>query len=227
MGNIMVRSTTYAFLKRSLDLASSGLALALLSPALGVIWVLVRIKMGSPALFRQERAGLHGRPFSIFKFRTMSQDLDEAGRPQSDASRLTPLGQALRRSSLDELPQLLNVFRGEMSLVGPRPLYVKYIPRYSARQARRLEVIPGITGLAQINGRNSLSWEDRFAWDVRYVDEAHFLLDLKILMLTLKKVVFSEGISQEGHATMEEFWGTSNPDESPSWVYTKLDDPAN
>jgi len=211
MGQDMPRPATDAFLKRVLDVSSSGLALVLLSPVLGMIWVLVRFRMGAPAVFRQERAGLHGHPFAVYKFRTMSDDRDEAGCLRSDAERLTPLGQLLRRTSLDELPQLLNVFLGQMSLVGPRPLYVKYIPRYSAWQARRLEVKPGITGLAQISGRNALSWEDRLNLDVQYVDEARFLLDLKILVLTLKKVVRSEGISKAGHATMEEFMGTPPP----------------
>jgi sugar transferase EpsL len=211
MGQDMPRPATDAFLKRLLDVSSSGVALVLLSPVLGMIWVLVRFRMGAPAVFRQERAGLHGRPFAVYKFRTMSDDRDEAGCLRSDAERLTPLGQLLRRTSLDELPQLLNVFLGQMSLVGPRPLYVKYIPRYSAWQARRLEVKPGITGLAQISGRNALSWEDRLNLDVQYVDEARFLLDLKILVLTLKKVVRSEGISKAGHATMEEFMGTPPP----------------
>jgi sugar transferase EpsL len=216
MGQDMPRPATDAFLKRLLDVSSSGVALVLLSPVLGMIWVLVRFRMGAPAVFRQERAGLHGRPFAVYKFRTMSDDRDEAGCLRSDAERLTPLGQLLRRTSLDELPQLLNVFLGQMSLVGPRPLYVKYIPRYSAWQARRLEVKPGITGLAQISGRNALSWEDRLNLDVQYVDEARFLLDLKILVLTLKKVVRSEGISKAGHATMEEFMGNEIIESPPS-----------
>lgn len=212
MARARSRSGTDAFLKRTLDLVASGLGLLLLSPVLGMTWLLVRLKLGAPALFRQERAGLHGRPFWVYKFRTMSDERDGNGELRPDGDRLTALGQRLRRASLDELPQLLNVFRGEMSLVGPRPLYVKYIPRYSPWQARRLEAKPGITGLAQISGRNALNWEDRLNLDVRYVDEASLLLDLRILLLTLKKVLRSEGISKAGHATMEEFMGTHSPE---------------
>jgi len=165
--------------------------------------------MGSPVIFRQERPGLHGRPFRMIKFRTMRNATDAAGNPLPDAQRMTRVGTFLRSSSIDELPELWNVLRGEMSLVGPRPLLMEYLPLYSPEQARRHDVKPGITGWAQINGRNALSWDEKFALDVWYVDNRSFLLDLKILALTVKKVVVREGISQQGQATMEKFRGSA------------------
>jgi lipopolysaccharide/colanic/teichoic acid biosynthesis glycosyltransferase len=170
----------------------------------------VRLRLGSPVLFRQRRPGLHGRPFEMLKFRTMLDATDGAGNPLPDADRLTPLGRFLRATSLDELPELWNVLRGEMSLVGPRPLLMEYLPLYTPEQARRHEVRPGITGWAQVNGRNAISWEEKFRMDVWYVDRRTFALDLKILLLTAKKVVVREGISQQGQATMERFLGSAN-----------------
>jgi sugar transferase EpsL len=185
--------------------------LALLLPLMAVVALGVRIRLGGPVIFRQERPGLHGRPFTLLKFRTMRSDVDTSGRQLPDAERLTPFGRLLRHTSLDELPTLLNVVRGEMSLVGPRPLLMEYLPRYSPEQARRHEVLPGITGLAQTSGRNRLSWEEKFALDVQYVEEGSFLLDLRILLRTVRQVLSGEGISQPGNATAEPFRGTPNP----------------
>jgi len=199
----------YPFLKRLFDLVAAAAALLALSPILGLIWCAIRIKMGSPAMFTQERAGFLGKPFHVFKFRTMSATLDASGHLLPDSDRLTPLGRILRKTSLDELPQLFNVIRSDMSLVGPRPLYMRYIPRYTQAQRRRLEAKPGITGLAQVNGRNALSWEDRFALDIQYVDSISFWLDLRILFKTAWRVVRPEGISQAGRATMDEFLGSA------------------
>jgi sugar transferase EpsL len=193
--------------KRILDLFLAGLGLLLLSPVLLILAVLVRLAHGSPVLFRQQRPGYRGRPFQLYKFRTMSDARDAQGQLLPDAERLTSLGRMLRATSLDELPELLNVLRGEMSLVGPRPLLMQYLERYSPEQARRHDVLPGITGWAQINGRNALTWEDKFRLDVWYVDHWSFWLDLKIIAITLFKVVRREGISQPGHATAEEFMG--------------------
>jgi lipopolysaccharide/colanic/teichoic acid biosynthesis glycosyltransferase len=191
-----------AFFKRLIDVVLSAVALLFLSPILLVTALIIRLKLGSPALFRQTRPGLSARPFEILKFRTMS-----AG-PGTDAERLGPLGRYLRAASLDELPGLFNVLRGDMSLVGPRPLLMDYLPRYDVRQARRHETRPGVTGWAQVNGRNAISWEEKFELDVWYVDHVSFLLDLKILLLTLAKVVRRDGISAQGHATMPEFMGS-------------------
>ena len=166
--------------------------------------------MGPPALFRQQRPGRNGERFTLLKFRTMRDATDAAGQPLPDAERLTPLGEFVRRSSLDELPQLLNVLRGDMSLVGPRPLLMEYLPLYSARQARRHEVRPGITGWAQVNGRNALGWPEKLEMDVWYVENRSFLLDLKILLLTVGRVLARSGISQPGAATMEKFRGEGN-----------------
>ena len=196
--------------KRILDLFLAALGLLLLSPVLLVVTLLVRIRHGSPVLFRQQRPGFHGRPFALYKFRTMTDTRDANGRLLPDAERLTPLGRVLRATSLDELPELLNVLRGEMSLVGPRPLLMQYLNRYNKEQARRHDVLPGITGWAQINGRNALTWEDKFRLDVWYVDHRSFGLDLKIIALTLFKVLRREGISQPGHATAEEFMGSDS-----------------
>jgi sugar transferase EpsL len=193
--------------KRAFDLLLVLPGLVLVSPFLSVLAVLVWIKIGRPVIFRQTRAGQAGRPFTSFKFRTMTDARDEKGGLLPDDERLTSFGRTLRSLSLDELPSLLNVLRGEMSLVGPRPLYVRYLERYSAEQARRLEVLPGITGLAQISGRNALAWEERFRLDVWYVDHWSLWLDLKILLITFWKVIRREAISQPGHATAEEFQG--------------------
>jgi len=174
---------------------------------MGLIALAVRLRLGVPVLFRQRRPGLHGQPFTLLKFRTMTGARDAAGNLLPDAERLTPLGRFLRATSLDELPELLNVLKGEMSLVGPRPLLLEYLTRYTPEQARRHDVRPGITGWAQVNGRNALSWEHKFALDVWYVDHVSLGLDLKILVLTALRVLARQGISQPGHATMEEFLG--------------------
>lgn len=197
-------------MKRLFDFLVALSVLATVWPLMLLVALLVRLRLGSPVLFRQIRPGLHGHPFSIYKFRTMTDASDANGELLPDAERLTPLGRLMRRFSLDELPQLFNVLKGELSLVGPRPLLMEYLPLYSPEQARRHEVRPGITGWAQVNGRNAISWEERFRLDVWYVDHRSFLLDMKILWLTLLKVVRSEGVSQQGHATMEKFRGPAS-----------------
>ncbi|HUP42190.1 MAG TPA: sugar transferase [Thermoanaerobaculia bacterium] len=194
--------------KRGLDLAGAGAAAALAAPALLALALLVRLRLGRPVLFRQVRPGRDGRPFTLLKLRTMRDLRDAAGEPLPDERRLGPLGRFLRRSSLDELPELWNVLRGDMSLVGPRPLLLEYLPRYSPEQARRHEVRPGITGWAQVNGRNALTWEEKFAHDVWYADHLSLGLDLRILGRTLRAVVRREGIHAEGHATMPKFQGS-------------------
>ena len=196
-------------LKRGFDAVVAGLALLALSPLLALLALLVWWSMGRPVLFSQVRPGLGGRPFRMYKFRTMRNAVGPDGQALPDAERLTRFGRFLRSTSLDELPELLNVFRGEMSLVGPRPLLMQYLPLYSREQARRHEVRPGITGWAQVNGRNALEWPERFALDVWYVDHRSFWLDLKILCLTVWRVVRREGISQSGQATMEPFRGNA------------------
>lgn len=183
------------------------MGLIVLSPVLVVTAILVRIKLGSPVLFTQQRPGLLGQPFYVYKFRTMTEQRGADGLFLPDEVRLTPFGKLMRRLSLDELPQLLNVIKGDLSLVGPRPLLMQYLPLYSPEQARRHEVRPGITGWAQVNGRNAISWEEKFVLDVWYVDHQSFWLDLKILWMTFNKVFKREGISQEGQATMEVFRG--------------------
>lgn len=195
-------------LKRIFDVVAALTALILLSPIL--IWVAlkVRSRLGSPVIFRQRRPGLNGEPFDMIKFRTMLEAYDEHGKPLPNEQRMTPFGKWLRATSLDELPELWNVLKGNMSLVGPRPLRMEYLPLYNAHQARRHELRPGITGWAQINGRNSLSWEQKFDLDVWYVDNQSFLLDLKILFLTVKKVVVKEGINASEEVTMKPFTGT-------------------
>jgi lipopolysaccharide/colanic/teichoic acid biosynthesis glycosyltransferase len=195
-------------IKRISDIAGASLGLVVLSPLVGVISCLVRAKLGSPVLFRQQRPGLDGKPFEMLKFRTMLDAVDERGRQLPDEQRLTPFGKMLRSTSLDELPELWNVLMGDMSLVGPRPLLMEYLPLYSPAQARRHEVRPGITGWAQINGRNAISWEEKFALDVWYVDHQSVWLDLKILVLTIRQVMARAGISAEGAATMPHFKGT-------------------
>jgi len=197
-------------LKRLLDICISGLALLLLSPVLVVLDILVRVKMGSPVLFRQTRPGLHGEPFEMMKFRTMTDDRDANGELLPDDQRLVPFGRFLRSSSLDELPELLNVLRGDMSLVGPRPLLMAYLPLYNAHQRRRHEVRPGITGWAQINGRNNVTWQEKFDLDVWYVDHAGLWLDLKILLLTAWTVLRRDGVSKDGHATTDYFKGNDD-----------------
>lgn len=177
-------------------------------PLIVLVW-LVRRKLGSPVFFRQVRPGLHGKPFVMVKFRTMTGERGPDGQLLPDVMRLTPFGRFLRATSLDELPELWNVLKGDMSLVGPRPLLMEYLPRYSSEQARRHEVRPGITGWAQVNGRNALSWEDKFKLDVWYVDHQSLWLDIKILRMTLKKVIVREGISAEGEATMSRFRGSA------------------
>jgi lipopolysaccharide/colanic/teichoic acid biosynthesis glycosyltransferase len=194
-------------LKRLLDIVVSVVLLLLLSPVLLTVGIAVRALIGGPILFRQRRPGLHGAPFELLKFRTMTDAVDEAGRALSDERRLRRFGAMLRQLSLDELPELINVITGDMSLVGPRPLLMQYLDRYDATQARRHDVRPGITGWAQINGRNAISWEERFALDVWYVDHRSLWLDLRILMITVKKVFRREGITQPGHVTMPEFMG--------------------
>lgn len=196
------------YLKAPQDAILAGLALILLSPVLLAVAILVRVKLGSPVLFRQERAGKDGKPFYLYKFRSMSDARDENGELLPDEQRLGSFGKLLRSTSLDELPSLWNVVCGRTALVGPRALYMKYIPRYSDEQRRRLEVRPGITGLAQVNGRNAISWEKRFAYDVEYVDNITFLGDWMILFKTVGKVLKRDGITSETSVTMEEFMGS-------------------
>ncbi|WP_281283001.1 sugar transferase [Geomonas ferrireducens] len=196
-----------------MDFIASALALILFSPLLVLLALVVRIKLGGPVLFRQQRPGKNGRPFVMLKFRTMTNAKDASGDLLPDHLRLTRFGRFLRSSSLDELPELINVLKGEMSLVGPRPLLMEYMPLYSAEQARRHEVKPGVTGWAQVNGRNAISWEDKFKLDVWYVDNRSIRLDLKIILSTVAKVFKREGISQEGQATMEKFAGSERRDQ--------------
>lgn len=194
-------------MKRLMDIAVSLALLTVFSPIMLATAAVVRIKMGFPILFTQQRPGLHGQPFYVYKFRTMSRLTDEQGKLQSDQLRLTETGRILRKLSLDELPQLINVLKGDMSLVGPRPLLMEYMPLYTKEQSMRHEVRPGITGWAQVNGRNAISWEEKFALDTWYVKNQTLLLDLKILFLTVRQVVKKEGIAHEGHVTMEKFKG--------------------
>jgi lipopolysaccharide/colanic/teichoic acid biosynthesis glycosyltransferase len=196
----------YDGVKRATDLCVAALVLAASAPVLGVVAVLVRRDLGSPVLFRQERAGRDGAPFTLIKFRSMTQRISPVGH-DDDRERLTPFGARLRASSLDELPTLWNVLRGDLSLVGPRPLHIRYIPLYSPRQARRLEVRPGVTGLAQVSGRNALTWEERLELDVQYVETRSLWLDLQILARTVAVVLREQGIAPEGEATMTTFTG--------------------
>ena len=193
--------------KRFFDLVLTITLLIVLAPLMALIALLVRLNLGNPIIYRQIRPGLHGKSFTCYKFRTMTEDLDGQGDLLPDKERLTGLGKFLRRASLDELPELWNVLKGDMSLVGPRPLLVSYLERYSPEQARRHDVKPGITGWAQVNGRNAITWEDKFRHDVWYVDNRNFRLDIKIIFMTILKVMKGEGISQPGQATMEEFRG--------------------
>ena len=195
--------------KRPFDFISSSIIMIVSVPVYLITAFLIYVKLGSPIIFRQQRPGLHGRLFSILKFRTMTDGRDEAENLLPDAQRLTQFGKFLRSSSLDELPELWNVLKGEMSLVGPRPLLEQYLPLYTPEQMRRHEVRPGITGWAQVNGRNALSWEEKFELDVWYVDNHTFWLDIKIILMTIVKIVKRENINQEGQATMKEFIGST------------------
>ena len=194
-------------IKSIFDLFLSTFILIIITPFLIILALMVRVSLGSPILFRQLRPGLHSRPFTLFKFRTMMDARDNLGNLLPDANRLTAFGLFLRSTSLDEVPELINVFKGDMSLVGPRPLLKQYLNRYTPEQARRHEVKPGITGWAQVNGRNALTWEEKFKLDIWYVDHQSFWLDLRIIILTIWKILKREGINQLGHATMEEFMG--------------------
>ncbi|HEX6376795.1 MAG TPA: sugar transferase [Allosphingosinicella sp.] len=199
--------------KRFTDIVLAGLALLVLAPVMAAVAVAVAVALGRPVLFRQERAGLHGRPFRLIKFRTMTDAVDGQGNLLGDAKRLTRFGRLLRSTSLDELPELWNVLRGDMSLVGPRPLLMRYLPRYSPEQSRRHEVRPGLTGWVAVNGRNALGWGDKLALDVWYVDHRSFRLDLKILLLTVARIWSRRGVTAEGSETMPEFLG--NEAEAP------------
>jgi sugar transferase EpsL len=196
-------------IKRFLDIVLSLALIIVLSPLLLMLYIMVKLKLGSPALFRQERPGLHGKIFKLYKFRSMTDAKDAEGNLLPDSERLTGFGKLLRQTSLDELPELFNILKGDMSFVGPRPLLVRYLDRYSPEQARRHEVKPGLTGWAQVNGRNAISWEEKFKLDVWYVDHWTLGLDLKIFLMTIIKVLKREGISSVGEATMEEFLGTN------------------
>ncbi|MGL6026328.1 MAG: sugar transferase [Vibrio sp.] len=198
-------------MKRFFDILASFIGLLVLLPIITVVAWKIRTNLGTPVLFRQTRPGLNGNPFEMVKFRTMKDAVDAQGNPLPDSERMTPFGDKLRNSSIDELPELWNVLKGEMSLVGPRPLLMQYLPLYSPEQARRHEVRPGVTGWAQINGRNAISWEEKFKLDVWYVDNRSFWLDIKILLLTVKKVFVKEGISADGHVTIAPFTGQEPP----------------
>ena len=195
-------------IKRLFDITAASAALVVLSPVYAITAYKVKQNLGSPVLFRQTRPGLHGVPFDMVKFRSMRDAIDSEGNALPDSERLTPFGQALRNTSLDELPELWNVIKGDMSLVGPRPLLMEYLPLYSAEQARRHNVRPGVTGYAQVNGRNTIGWDKKFALDTWYVDNQSLWLDVKILFKTVKKVLIKDGISADGEATMSKFTGT-------------------
>lgn len=197
-------------LKRILDLAVAGLWIIILSPLMGLIALLIWLSMGQPIFFRQTRSGLHGKPFEMIKFRTMTHSLDDQGQLLPDHERLTPLGKLLRSLSLDELPELFNVLQGDMSLVGPRPLLMRYLDRYTPEQRRRHDVKPGITGWAQVNGRNDLTWEEKFSLDLWYVAHQTFWLDLKILALTVVEILRRKGINKADYVGMEEFLGSQS-----------------
>lgn len=198
----------YKYIKRFFDFVSALLALIVFSILLAVVAVLVKVKLGSPVIFKQERPGLNNKVFTLYKFRTMTDERDENGELLPDEVRLTKFGQFLRNTSIDELPELINILKGDMSVIGPRPLLVQYIPLYNEHQARRAEVKPGLSGWAQVNGRNSVTWEDKFDMDVYYVDNYSLALDIKILFMTVKNVIKREGISSDASATMEPFTGT-------------------
>lgn len=196
------------FFKRPMDFILSLIAIILLSPVLIIVGILVRLKLGSPVLFKQKRPGLNGKIFTLYKFRTMTDERDENKELLPDAVRLTKFGRMLRSTSLDELPEFFNILKGDMSIVGPRPLLVEYLELYNEHQKRRHEVRPGLTGYAQVNGRNAISWEDKFNLDVEYVDNVSFIGDLKIIFITIKKVFTKEGISSQNSVTMEPFRGS-------------------
>ncbi|QQT59125.1 sugar transferase [Acinetobacter johnsonii] len=198
-------------LKRLLDIVIASSALVVLSPVYAFVAYKVRKNLGSPVLFRQVRPGLNGKPFEMIKFRSMKDAVDAQGNPLPDSERLTPFGQMLRSSSLDEMPELWNVIKGEMSIVGPRPLLMEYLPLYNEQQAKRHNVRPGITGYAQVNGRNAISWEKKFELDTWYVENGSLWLDFKIMLKTVQKVLSKDDISAEGEATMSKFTGTSEP----------------
>lgn len=195
------------YIKHPQDFCCAFIALIVLSPVLAVTALLVKIKLGSPVIFAQDRPGLNGKIFKLYKFRTMTDERDENGELLPDEKRLTPFGKMLRSTSLDELPELINIIKGDLSVVGPRALLVRYLPRYNEEQARRHEVRPGLTGLAQVHGRNAISWDEKFKWDVKYVDNISFLGDWKIIFETVKVVLKRDGINSETSVTMEEFMG--------------------
>ena len=197
------------YIKRPQDFLCASLALVVLSPVMGITAILVKKKLGSPVLFTQDRPGLNGKTFKLYKFRTMTDDRDENGNLLPDEDRLPPFGIKLRSTSLDELPELINIWKGDMSVVGPRPLLVRYLSRYNEHQARRHEVRPGFTGLAQVHGRNAISWDEKFDWDVKYVDHITFLGDWNIIFRTVATVLKREGISAANDATMPEFMGSA------------------
>ena len=197
------------YIKRPMDIILSFIAIIVLLPVLLVVAILVRIKLGSPVIFKQKRPGLNEKIFTLYKFRTMTDKKDENGELLPDSERLTRFGRMLRSTSLDELPELFNILKGDMSIVGPRPLLVKYLPLYNEHQKRRHDVRPGLTGLAQVNGRNAITWDEKFNLDVKYVDNIRFLTDWKIMFQTIKKVFIREGISSENVATMEAFTGNN------------------
>ena len=198
------------YIKRMQDFILALMMLVILSPIIVIISLLIYIKLGKPIIFKQERPGLNGKSFYMYKFRSMTNEVDENGQLLPDENRLDPFGKKLRSTSLDELPSLINVLRNEMSLVGPRPLLVKYLPRYTKRQCRRHEVLPGITGLAQVNGRNAISWEEKFEYDIQYVENVSFVMDWSILFRTVVQVFKRDGITSDSSITMEEFMGTEN-----------------
>lgn len=198
------------YIKRPQDLCCAVLALVVLSPVLAITALLVKIKLGSPVIFKQERPGLNGQIFEMYKFRTMTDGRDKNGELLPDEQRLTSFGKMLRSTSLDELPELINIIKGDLSVVGPRALLVRYLPRYNEEQARRHEVRPGLTGLAQIHGRNAISWDEKFKWDVQYVDHVSFLGDWKIIFDTIKVVLKRDGINSDTSVTMEEFMGNED-----------------
>ena len=199
-------------LKRLLDIIIASIALILLSPLYSFVAYKVKKNLGSPVLFRQVRPGLHGKPFEMIKFRTMKDAIDEQGNPLPDSERLTPFGKMLRSTSLDEMPELWNVIKGDMSVVGPRPLLMEYLPLYNKEQAKRHDVCPGMTGYAQVNGRNAISWEEKFKLDTWYVENQSTVLDFKIMLKTVQKVIAKDDISAEGEATMTKFTGSKSED---------------
>lgn len=203
------RSFYDKYIKRSIDFALSLIAIVILSPVLVIVALLVRIKLGGPVLFKQKRPGLNEKVFTMYKFRTMTDERDSEGELLPDEVRLTKFGKTLRSTSLDELPELFNILKGDMAIVGPRPLLIQYLPLYNDRQKRRHCVKPGITGYAQVNGRNSITWEEKFEYDLEYVNNANFLLDLRIIAATFKTVFSKEGINSENDATMEDFKGSN------------------